>query len=102
VLFPTTTIPCTTIFPGRATARVVITSHGDGNYSFWGLPPTRTLITHDGPVGKMLEATGVPLPRVAPELHGHRREPRYPRHPHLRHGDPQIEIGDSVFGAKGS
>ena len=45
-----------------------------------------------------------PLPdaRLAPALHGHGAGTAHPRHAHLRRGDPQIEIGDTVFGVKDS
>lgn len=40
----------------------------EGRYGFWGLTPTPYPIPHDGPVGKMLEATGR-SPMRASHLH---------------------------------
>jgi hydroxyquinol 1,2-dioxygenase len=88
---------------GRVAGRAHLYSDEKGNYGFWGLTPTPYPIPHDGPVGKMLEAT--------------RRSPVRASHLHfmvtapglrtlVTHifvtGDPQIEIGDSVFGVKDS
>lgn len=88
---------------GRVAGRAHLYSDGNGNYSFWGLTPTPYPIPHDGPVGKMLEATGR-SPVRASHLHFMVTAPE------LRtlvthifvEGDPQIEIGDSVFGVKDS
>jgi len=88
---------------GRVAGRAHLFSDQDGNYSFWGLTPTPYPIPHDGPVGQMLEAVGR-SPVRASHLHFMVTAPR------LRtlvthifvEGDPQIEIGDSVFGVKDS
>jgi hydroxyquinol 1,2-dioxygenase len=88
---------------GRVAGRANLYTDQDGNYSFWGLTPTPYPIPHDGPVGKMLEATGR-SPVRASHLHFMVTAPE------LRtlvthifvEGDPQIEIGDSVFGVKDS
>jgi hydroxyquinol 1,2-dioxygenase len=52
----------------RVTGRAHLYSDENGNYSFWGLTPTPYPIPHDGPVGKMLEATGR-SPMRASHLH---------------------------------
>ncbi|HXF02215.1 MAG TPA: dioxygenase [Arthrobacter sp.] len=88
---------------GRVAGRAHLFSDQDGNYGFWGLTPTPYPIPHDGPVGQMLEAVGR-SPVRASHLHFMVTAPR------LRtlvthifvEGDPQIEIGDSVFGVKDS
>jgi hydroxyquinol 1,2-dioxygenase len=87
----------------RVAGRAHLHTDKDGNYAFWGLTPTPYPIPHDGPVGKMLDAT--------------HRSPVRASHLHFMvtaenlrtlvthifvHGDPQIEIGDSVFGVKES
>jgi hydroxyquinol 1,2-dioxygenase len=53
---------------GRVAGRAHLFSDDNGNYSFWGLTPTPYPIPHDGPVGKMLEATGR-SPMRASHLH---------------------------------
>lgn len=88
---------------GRVAGRAHLFADEDGKYGFWGLTPTPYPIPHDGPVGKMLEAT--------------RRSPVRASHLHFMvtaeglrtlvthifvEGDPQIDIGDSVFGVKDS
>ncbi|GAB2749073.1 dioxygenase family protein [Sinomonas soli] len=88
---------------GRVAGRAHLFSDEQGRYSFWGLTPTPYPIPHDGPVGKMLAATNR-SPVRASHLHFMVTAPG------LRtlvthifvHGDPQIEIGDSVFGVKDS
>ncbi|MCS5478209.1 carboxypeptidase regulatory-like domain-containing protein [Corynebacterium sp. YIM 101645] len=52
----------------RVAGRAHLYSDENGNYSFWGLTPTPYPIPHDGPVGKMLEATGR-SPMRASHLH---------------------------------
>nr|WP_237686391.1 dioxygenase [Arthrobacter jiangjiafuii] len=52
----------------RVAGRAHLFADQDGNYSFWGLTPTPYPIPHDGPVGKMLEATGR-SPMRASHLH---------------------------------
>lgn len=88
---------------GRISGRAHLFADDQGRYEFWGLTPTPYPIPHDGPVGKMLAATGRSPVRCA-HLHFMVTAPR------LRtlvthifvHGDPQIEVGDSVFGVKDS
>ena len=75
----------------------------DGEYRFWGLKPTPYPIPHDGPVGQMLAAVGRSPVRAA-HLHFMVTAPGY--RTLVTHifvdGDPQLEIGDSVFGVKDS
>ncbi len=87
----------------RVAGRAHLYADHNGNYAFWCLTPTPYPIPHDGPVGKLLEAV--------------RRSPVRASHLHFMvtaenlrtivthifvKGDPQIEIGDSVFGVKDS
>lgn len=53
---------------GRVSGRAHLYSDENGNYSFWGLTPTPYPIPYDGPVGKMLDATGR-SPMRASHLH---------------------------------
>jgi hydroxyquinol 1,2-dioxygenase len=88
---------------GRVAGRAHLFSDERGRYCFWGLTPTPYPIPHDGPVGKLLEAVGR-SPVRASHLHF------MVTHPGLRtlvthifvEGDPQIDVGDSVFGVKDS
>jgi hydroxyquinol 1,2-dioxygenase len=87
----------------RVAARARLFADDNGKYSFWGLTPTPYPIPHDGPVGKMLEATGR-SPVRASHLHFMVTAPglrTLVTHIFVE-GDPQIEIGDSVFGVKDS
>lgn len=85
----------------RIAGRAHLYSDDSGEYSFWGLTPTPYPIPHDGPVGKMLEATGRSPVRAA-HLHFMVTAPEY--RTLVTHifvdGDPQLDIGDSVFGVK--
>lgn len=87
----------------RVAGRAHLFSDAEGKYRFWGLTPTPYPIPHDGPVGKMLEATHR-SPVRASHLHfmvtatGYRTLVTHI----FVEGDPQIEIGDSVFGVKDS
>lgn len=87
----------------RVAARAHLFTDAKGSYRFWGLTPTPYPIPHDGPVGKLLDAVG--------------RSPMRPGHLHfmvtaeglrtlVTHvfiaGDPQLELGDTVFGVKDS
>jgi hydroxyquinol 1,2-dioxygenase len=87
----------------RVAARAHLFTDEKGGYRFWGLTPTPYPIPHDGPVGTLLEAAG--------------RSPMRPGHLHfmvtaeglrtlVTHvfvaGDPQLEVGDAVFGVKDS
>ncbi|MDH6532572.1 hydroxyquinol 1,2-dioxygenase [Aurantimicrobium minutum] len=87
---------------GRVAARAHMYSDAEGKYSFWGLTPTPYPIPHDGPVGKMLEATGR-SPMRASHLHFMVTAPNMRKlvtHIFV-HGDELLE-GDSVFGVKDS
>lgn len=53
---------------GRVSGRGHLFADAEGKYSFWGLTPTPYPIPHDGPVGKMLAATGR-SPMRASHLH---------------------------------
>jgi hydroxyquinol 1,2-dioxygenase len=87
----------------RVAGRAHLFADDNGKYSFWGLTPTPYPIPHDGPVGKMLESVSR-SPVRASHLHfmvtaeGHRTLVTHI----FVEGDPQIEIGDSVFGVKDS
>lgn len=52
----------------RVAARAHLFSDHDGRYRFWALTPTPYPIPHDGPVGRMLNATGR-SPMRASHLH---------------------------------
>jgi hydroxyquinol 1,2-dioxygenase len=88
---------------GRVAGRAHLYSDENGNYSFWGLTPTPYPIPHDGPVGQMLEAVGRSPVRAS---HLHFMVTAENRRTLVTHifveGDPQIGIGDSVFGVKDS
>ena len=87
----------------RIAGRAHLFADEDGKYAFWGLTPTPYPIPHDGPVGKMLASVGR-SPVRASHLHFMVTAPDL--RPLVTHifvdGDPQIEIGDSVFGVKDS
>ena len=87
----------------RVAGRAHLYSDEDGKYAFWGLTPTPYPIPHDGPVGKMLEATGRSPVRAS---HLHFMVTAAGLRTLVTHifveGDPQIDIGDSVFGVKES
>jgi hydroxyquinol 1,2-dioxygenase len=86
----------------RTAARGHLFSGKDGSYWFWAITPTPYPIPHDGPVGKMLEATGRSPMRPA-HLHfmveapGHRT---LVTHIFVR-GD-ELLTSDAVFGVKDS
>ncbi|WP_285313302.1 dioxygenase [Pseudarthrobacter sp. fls2-241-R2A-168] len=87
----------------RVAGRAHLNADQDGKYAFWGLTPTPYPIPHDGPVGKMLAAVGRSPVRAS---HLHFMVTAEGLRPLVTHifveGDPQIEIGDSVFGVKDS
>jgi hydroxyquinol 1,2-dioxygenase len=88
---------------GRVAGRAHLYTDENGKYSFWGLTPTPYPIPHDGPVGKMLECAGRSPVRAA---HLHFMVTAENLRTLVTHifvdGDPQIGIGDSVFGVKDS
>ncbi|GGG47484.1 6-chlorohydroxyquinol-1,2-dioxygenase [Kocuria dechangensis] len=87
----------------RITGRAHLYADQNGNYAFWGLTPTPYPIPHDGPVGAMLAATNRSPVRAA---HLHFMVTAENHRTLVTHifveDDPQIEIGDSVFGVKDS
>jgi hydroxyquinol 1,2-dioxygenase len=87
----------------RVAGRAHLFTDDDGGFRFWGLTPTPYPIPHDGPVGQLLEAVGR-SPVRASHLHFMVSAPglrTLVTHIFVE-GDPQIEIGDSVFGVKES
>lgn len=87
----------------RTAGRAWLRSDEQGRYAFWALTPTPYPIPHDGPVGQMLQATGRSPVRAA-HLHFMVTADNFRRlvtHIFVT-GDPQLEIGDSVFGVKES
>ena len=88
---------------GRVYGRAWLESDENGEFRFWGLTPTPYPIPHDGPVGKMLQATGR-SPYRAAHLHFMVTAPEHRTlvtHIFVE-GDPQLDAGDSVFGVKDS
>lgn len=88
---------------GRVAGRAHLHSDQDGKYAFWGLTPTPYPIPHDGPVGKLLAAV-LRSPVRASHLHFMVTAPgmrTLVTHIFVK-DDPQIHIGDSVFGVKDS
>jgi len=86
----------------RTAARGHLFSREDGSYRFWAITPTPYPIPHDGPVGKMLEATGR-SPMRAAHLHFMVQAPGYRTlvtHIFVR-GDELLK-SDAVFGVKDS
>lgn len=87
---------------GRVAGRAHLFSDDNGNYSFWGLTPTPYPIPHDGPVGKMLEATGR-SPMRASHLHFMVTAPGYRTLvTHIFVEGDELLTSDSVFGVKDS
>lgn len=88
---------------GRMSGRAHLYSDENGGYRFWGLTPVPYPIPHDGPVGRMLQSVGRSPVRAA-HLHFLVTAPEH--RTLVTHifvdGDPQLEIGDSVFGVKDS
>lgn len=87
----------------RMAARAHLFTDENGEYRFWGLTPVPYPIPHDGPVGKMLDAVGRSPVRAA---HVHFMVSAYGLRTLVTHifsqDDPQIALGDSVFGVKDS
>lgn len=88
---------------GRVAGRAHLSADEQGRYAFWGLTPTPYPIPHDGPVGQLLEKVGRSPVRAA---HLHFMVTAPGMRTLVTHifvtGDPQLEIGDSVFGVKDS
>jgi hydroxyquinol 1,2-dioxygenase len=87
----------------RTAARGRLHADEQGNFRFWALTPVPYPIPHDGPVGKLLEATGR-SPMRAPHLHFLVSAPD--RRTLITHifvdGDDLRHGGDAVFGVKQS
>ena len=87
---------------GRVSGRAHLFSDEKGQFSFWGLTPTPYPIPHDGPVGRLLAATGR-SPMRASHLHFMVTAPgmrRLVTHIFVR-GD-ELLTSDTVFGVKES
>ncbi|MFI7483401.1 dioxygenase [Kocuria sp. M1R5S2] len=87
----------------RIAGRAHLFTDEHGEFRFWGLTPTPYPIPHDGPVGKMLAATNR-SPVRASHLHFMVTAPglrTLVTHIFVE-GDPQLDIGDSVFGVQDS
>ena len=87
----------------RVTGRGHLFSEIDGTFRFWGLTPTPYPIPHDGPVGELLAAVNRSPVRAS---HLHFMVSAENKRTLVTHifveGDPQLEVGDSVFGVKES
>ncbi|MFI1509485.1 dioxygenase [Streptomyces sp. NPDC020597] len=86
----------------RVAARGHLFTQADGSYRFWGVTPTPYPIPHDGPVGRMLAATGR-SPMRASHLHFLVEAPgcrTLVTHIFVR-GDELLD-SDTVFGVKDS
>ncbi|HCM79794.1 MAG TPA: hydroxyquinol 1,2-dioxygenase [Corynebacterium stationis] len=87
----------------RTAGRAHLFTDENGAYRFWGLTPVPYPIPHDGPVGKMLGSVGRSPVRAA---HLHFMVNADNLRTLVTHifvdGDPQLAIGDSVFGVKDS
>lgn len=88
---------------GRMVARAHLYTNQEGKYHFWALTPVPYPIPHDGPVGKMLASVGRSPVRAA---HLHFMVTAAQLRTLVTHifvrGDPQLAVGDSVFGVKES
>jgi hydroxyquinol 1,2-dioxygenase len=86
----------------QLSARAHLFSDAEGGFCFWGLTPTPYPIPHDGPVGRLLAATGR-SPYRAPHLHFLVSAPQ--RRTLVTHifvaGDPLLDR-DAVFGVRDS
>jgi hydroxyquinol 1,2-dioxygenase len=86
----------------RAAARGCLRADADGNFRFWALTPVPYPIPHDGPVGKLLEATGRSPMRV-PHLHFLVSAPgKRTLITHIFVEGEELRQGDAVFGVKAS
>ncbi|WP_280422412.1 intradiol ring-cleavage dioxygenase [Nocardia carnea] len=87
---------------GRVTARAHLYTDAEGRYAFWGLRPTPYPIPHDGPVGRMLEATGR-SPMRASHLHFMVSAERYRTLvTHIFDRTDALLDSDTVFGVRDS
>lgn len=86
----------------RTAARAHLLSGPDGGYAFWAITPTPYPIPHDGPVGRMLAATGR-SPMRASHLHFMVTAPgRRTLVTHIFVEGDELLDRDSVFGVKDS
>ncbi|WP_020502578.1 dioxygenase [Sciscionella marina] len=88
---------------GRVAGRGHLFAGDDGSFRFWCLTPTPYPIPHDGPVGALLDAVRRSPVRAA-HLHFMVSAERFRTlvtHIFVR-ADPQLAIGDAVFGVKDS
>ncbi|MEU0880562.1 dioxygenase [Lentzea sp. NPDC005914] len=87
----------------RVAGRGHLFSEPDGSFSFWGVTPTAYPIPHDGPVGELLAAAKRSPMRVA---HLHFMVSATGFRTLVTHifveDDPQLKVGDAVFGVKES
>jgi len=87
----------------RVAGRGHLFTDDDGSFRFWCLTPTPYPIPHDGPVGRLLDAVGRSPMRAA---HLHFMVTAENLRTLVTHifveGDPQLDIGDAVFGVKKS
>lgn len=86
----------------RVAGRAHLFADDQGHYSFWGLAPTPYAIPHDGPVGKLLEATGR-SPMRASHLHFMVTAPdKRALVTHIFVAGDELLKSDTVFGVKDS
>ena len=86
----------------RVAGRAHLFADDQGHYSFWGLAPTPYPIPHDGPVGKLLEATGR-SPMRASHLHFMVTAPdKRALVTHIFVAGDELLKSDTVFGVKDS
>jgi hydroxyquinol 1,2-dioxygenase len=86
---------------GRTAARGHLRTDAGGGYRFWALTPTPYPIPSDGPVGRLLEATGR-SPMRAPHLHFLVTAPGFRTLiTHIFVAGESLD-GDSVFGVRDS
>ncbi len=86
----------------RTAARGRLRADDEGNFSFWALTPVPYAIPHDGPVGRLLDATGR-SPMRAPHLHFLVSAPgRRTLITHIFVDGEDLRRGDAVFGVKQS
>ncbi|KWV48581.1 hydroxyquinol 1,2-dioxygenase [Bradyrhizobium macuxiense] len=87
---------------GHAQARGILRSNGEGQYWFKSILAVPYAIPHDGPVGKLLEATGRHPWRPA-HLHFLIKAPGYETlTTHVFRSDDQYLDSDAVFGVRQS
>lgn len=87
---------------GRVSGRAHLFSDENGRFNFWGLTPTPYPIPYDGPVGKMLDATGR-SPMRASHLHFMVTAEKLRRLvTHIFVEGDELLTSDTVFGVKDS